>query len=298
MRRSLRPVWRDHRPLENCDGCGAGIRLPAWSQDRRRMVPQSTQHGARDRGRRADARFGIPSPHGVGGCGLALAEHAVGLVRPGDRGRGYRRAGRARWALCQRVRAIRSTGCWTGRQQPRRPARHAWLPRSHVGALRDVGVDARVRRGIDRRRRRRRNERRNQLARCICRNRQRCGGLRDGRSHRRRLGKARTGAAMVVSGSCALAAGFAFGRPLPVLLFAVCWGFSIVADSAQFSALVAEHSPRTHVGTALTLQICLGFLLTMISMRLLPVVASATGWQWAFLLLVPAPSWGLWQCSG
>ena len=107
-------------------------------------------------------------------------------------------------------------------------------------------------------------------------------------------GKARiAGAAMVVSGSCALAAGFAFGRPLPVLLiFAVCWGFSIVADSAQFSALVAEHSPRTHVGTALTLQICLGFLLTMISMRLLPVVASATGWQWAFLLLVPGPVLG------
>ena len=107
-------------------------------------------------------------------------------------------------------------------------------------------------------------------------------------------GKARiAGAAMVVSGSCALAAGFAFGRPLPVLLiFAVCWGFSIVADSAQFSALVAEHSPRTHVGTALTLQICLGFLLTMISMRLLPIVASATGWQWAFLLLVPGPVLG------
>ena len=73
------------------------------------------------------------------------------------------------------------------------------------------------------------------------------------------------------------------------MIFAVCWGFSIVADSAQFSALVAEHSPRTHVGTALTLQICLGFLLTMISMRLLPAVASAIGWQWAFLVLVPGP---------
>jgi MFS family permease len=109
-----------------------------------------------------------------------------------------------------------------------------------------------------------------------------------------RWGKARiAGAAMVVSGGCALAAGFAFGRPLPVLMaLAICWGFSVVADSAQFSALVAEHSPRTHVGTALTLQICLGFLLTMISMRLLPIVASATGWQWAFLVLVPGPVLG------
>jgi MFS family permease len=107
-------------------------------------------------------------------------------------------------------------------------------------------------------------------------------------------GKARiAGTAMVVSGSCALVAGLSFGRPLWVLLvFAVCWGFSVVADSAQFSALVSEYSPRTHVGTALTLQICLGFLLTMISMRLLPVVAAATGWQWAFLALVPGPLLG------
>jgi MFS family permease len=107
-------------------------------------------------------------------------------------------------------------------------------------------------------------------------------------------GKARiAGAAMVVSGSCALVAGLAFGQPLWVLLaLAVCWGFSVVADSAQFSALVAEYSPRTHVGTALTLQICLGFLLTMISMRVLPIVASATGWQWAFLMLVPGPVLG------
>ena len=98
---------------------------------------------------------------------------------------------------------------------------------------------------------------------------------------------------MVVSGSCALVAGLAFGQPLWVLLaLAVCWGFSVVADSAQFSALVAEYSPRTHVGTALTLQICLGFLLTMISMRVLPIVASATGWQWAFLMLVPGPVLG------
>ena len=79
---------------------------------------------------------------------------------------------------------------------------------------------------------------------------------------------------------------------LVLLVLAVCWGFSVVADSAQFSALVAEYSPRTHVGTALTLQICLGFLLTMISMRLLPIVASATGWQWAFLALVPGPVLG------
>ena len=60
-----------------------------------------------------------------------------------------------------------------------------------------------------------------------------------------------------------------------LLLLAVVWGFTVVADSAQFSALVTDHTPRTHVGTALTLQTSAGFLLTMISMRLVPPVSAA-----------------------
>jgi MFS family permease len=108
------------------------------------------------------------------------------------------------------------------------------------------------------------------------------------------MGKARVaGGAMIVSGTCAILAGLTFGGPFALLLaLAVVWGFSVVADSAQFSALVAQFSPRTHVGTALTLQTCAGFLLTMISMRLLPAVAAAAGWKWAFLLLVPGPFLG------
>ena len=105
------------------------------------------------------------------------------------------------------------------------------------------------------------------------------------------FGKARVaGVAMVVSAGCSALAGSVFGGPL-VLLFAlaIVWGFSVVADSAQFSALVSEFSPRTHVGTALTLQTCAGFLLTMVSLRLLPAVAGRVGWQWAFLVLVPGP---------
>lgn len=107
-------------------------------------------------------------------------------------------------------------------------------------------------------------------------------------------GKARVArGAMVTSGTCVLAASVVYGQPLPWLVaFAVIWGFSIVADSAQFSALVSEHSPHTLVGTALTLQTCVGFLLTTISMRLVPVVAASTGWRWAFLLLVPGPFLG------
>ena len=105
------------------------------------------------------------------------------------------------------------------------------------------------------------------------------------------FGKARVARlAMLTSATCAASAGFVFGAPVAVLfLFAVVWGFSVVADSAQFSALVSEYSARTYVGTALTLQTCVGFLLTMASIRLLPWFAATVGWRWAFLLLVPGP---------
>ena len=110
-----------------------------------------------------------------------------------------------------------------------------------------------------------------------------------------RYGRVRiASASLMVSGACCVAAGLFFGAPVWLLyLLAIVWGFSVVSDSAQFSALVTEHSPRAHVGTALTLQTCLGFLLTTISMRWLPSIAETYGWQWAFLLLVPGPIAGL-----
>jgi MFS family permease len=109
------------------------------------------------------------------------------------------------------------------------------------------------------------------------------------------FGKARVaGAAMVVSGVCAALSGVLFGAPLVVLImFALVWGFAVVADSAQFTALISEYSPRTHVGTAVTLQVCAGFLLTMASMRLVPAVAAWAGWQWAFVVLAPGPALGV-----
>jgi MFS family permease len=77
-----------------------------------------------------------------------------------------------------------------------------------------------------------------------------------------------------------------------LLLLSVVWGFTIVADSAQFSALVTEYTARTHVGTALTLQTSAGFLLTMVSMRLVPHVGVLDGWKWAFVMLAPGPVLG------
>jgi len=108
------------------------------------------------------------------------------------------------------------------------------------------------------------------------------------------FGKARIARlALLASATCSAIAGFFFTAPMAILfLFAAIWGFAIVADSAQFSALVSEHSGRTDVGTALTLQTSVGFLLTMASIRLLPWFAGLVGWRWAFLMLVPGPVLG------
>jgi MFS family permease len=106
-----------------------------------------------------------------------------------------------------------------------------------------------------------------------------------------RLGRTTiTIASLVVSGGCALAAGLVFGaHPAIVLALCLVWGFAVVADSAQFSACVSELCDPRYTGTALTLQTSAGFLLTLATIRLLPVVAGVVGWQWAFAVLAAGP---------
>jgi MFS family permease len=101
--------------------------------------------------------------------------------------------------------------------------------------------------------------------------------------------------AMLVSGSCAVLAGFLFGCP-PWLLAAFCavWGITVVADSAQFSASVVELSDAERVGTMVTVQTCVGFLLTMVSIHLVPPINLALGWHWTFLFLAIGPFLGAW----
>ncbi|WP_227374115.1 MFS transporter [Haladaptatus halobius] len=109
-----------------------------------------------------------------------------------------------------------------------------------------------------------------------------------------RLGRtAVTSASMVVSGTACVLAGLLFGAPLPVVVpFVLAWGFAIVADSAQFSTCVTELAEPSYVGTALTLQTAIGFLLTTVSIRLIPVVAGVVGWRWAFASLAVGPALG------
>jgi MFS family permease len=109
-----------------------------------------------------------------------------------------------------------------------------------------------------------------------------------------RIGKVRlTIWAMAVSGACCLLAEPAFGLA-PAMTVALClvWGAAVVADSAQFSATVAEHAPPGLAGTMLTVQTCLGFALTLPAIHLVPWLAGHAGWGWAFAALVVGPALG------
>ena len=111
-----------------------------------------------------------------------------------------------------------------------------------------------------------------------------------------RVGRSVTAAgAMAVSGCAALVVAALVDAPLWVLLpIMLVWGFSVIADSAQFSAAISELSPAEYVGTALTMQICIGFLLTFVSIHLIGLlVDGGPHWGAAFGLLALGPVFGV-----
>jgi MFS family permease len=116
------------------------------------------------------------------------------------------------------------------------------------------------------------------------------GGLFADKRSRERL----VSISLYVSGACCLLSALLFGQPLWVLgALAMTWGFFVIADSAQFSTLVTESVPSHAVGTALTVQTSLGFLLTMLPMQIVPAIAGRAGWRWAFVILALGPVAGI-----
>jgi MFS family permease len=116
------------------------------------------------------------------------------------------------------------------------------------------------------------------------------GGLFADKRGRERL----VAISLFMSGSCCVLSGFLFGGPIWVLgALAMTWGFFVIADSAQFSTLVTESVPTHAVGTALTVQTSLGFLLTMLPMQIVPLIAQRTGWRWGFAVLALGPLAGI-----
>lgn len=97
--------------------------------------------------------------------------------------------------------------------------------------------------------------------------------------------------AMAISGTCCLVIGLFYGgNPVLLLLVATIWGATVVADSAQFSSCVTELGDPQYIGTALTIQMCIGFLLTTISIELIPKIQD---WRYAFMILAPGPFLGV-----
>jgi MFS family permease len=110
-----------------------------------------------------------------------------------------------------------------------------------------------------------------------------------------RWGRTRTAAAsMIISGTCALGIGALATYSVPLtLILGVVWGFAVVADSAQFSTMVTECADQSYVGTALTLQLAIGFTLSVATVWLVPILKDLHGWAWAFAALAPGPALGV-----
>lgn len=121
------------------------------------------------------------------------------------------------------------------------------------------------------------------------------GSVFAGLASDRRSRAAAAGQALRWSAGAALVTGFLVDAPMPIVVGAgLVWGFWVVADSAQFSAIVTETVDPRYVGTALTVQLAAGFTLTVFTIFLVPLVRDAHGWGWAFVLLAPGPLLGSW----
>jgi MFS family permease len=110
-----------------------------------------------------------------------------------------------------------------------------------------------------------------------------------------RVGRPRAAAlALLASGAAAATIGTTFGRsPWLVLAVAIIWGVTVIADSALFSTIVTDVAEQRYVGTAVTLQLALGFTLTVVTIWIVPLIVEVAGWSLAFLVVVPGPLVGI-----
>jgi MFS family permease len=104
--------------------------------------------------------------------------------------------------------------------------------------------------------------------------------------------------AMAVSAACCVLGALVFRQPALLLALSLVWGIAVIADSAQFSTIISEVSDKSYVGTALTMQTAVGFLLTAFSIRAMAALAAHFGWQRALAAMAMGPLLGIWAMSG
>ena len=117
--------------------------------------------------------------------------------------------------------------------------------------------------------------------------------LADARALRVRSRSRVTIIAMAASCACCLLAAMAFHHFALLVVIALVWGVAVIADSAQFSAIVSEVADQRYVGTALTFQTALGFLLTTLSLKIMAVIGTNYGWRLATASLAIGPALGI-----
>jgi MFS family permease len=98
---------------------------------------------------------------------------------------------------------------------------------------------------------------------------------------------------LALSGLGSLVIGLFFDYPYLALIVSIIWGAFVIPDSPQYSSMVSELAEPGYVGTALTLQMAIGFLLTIISIRVLPEIVSLVGWRYGFMILCFGPLMGI-----
>ena len=98
---------------------------------------------------------------------------------------------------------------------------------------------------------------------------------------------------LVISGSSSILIGLFSMNLLFSTILAFIWGFTIVPDSAQYSALISEFTDQQLVGTALTMQTTIGFVITAIPIQILPYFTDLVTWSFGFTFLAIGPIVGL-----
>lgn len=100
--------------------------------------------------------------------------------------------------------------------------------------------------------------------------------------------------ALTISGLCCLLSPFGYQLPFALfIVFLLIWGASVVADSPQFSTLVAQSAPKENTGTALTIVNCLGFSITIFSIEVVQWLMHYGSPTLALLALAPGPVLGV-----
>lgn len=100
--------------------------------------------------------------------------------------------------------------------------------------------------------------------------------------------------ALLISLICCLISPFLYELPYWLFIFILLiWGMNVVADSPQFSTLVAHNADPKVKGTALTIVNSIGFTITIISIQIFTMLMEFVDFEYLFLMLAIGPVLGL-----